>query len=68
MSCVAIFDAIYGKASRAYNDGNLLAGSPLPHPDSLQPYLRCLEMYYGRPAFLGFAGTDGRLHKISCQT
>eukprot|EP00961_Rhodomonas_salina_P199101 2685602-Rhodomonas_salina.1 len=29
-------------------------------------------MYYGRPAFLGFAGRapsrDGRLHKISCQT
>eukprot|EP00961_Rhodomonas_salina_P100111 1346400-Rhodomonas_salina.1 len=64
---MAIFDAIYGKASRAYDNGNLLAGSPLPHPDSLQPYLRCLEMYC-RPAFLGFAGRDGRLHKISCQT
>eukprot|EP00961_Rhodomonas_salina_P175355 2364899-Rhodomonas_salina.1 len=33
-----------------------------------QLYLRCLEMYYGRPVFLGFAGRDGCLHKISCQS
>eukprot|EP00961_Rhodomonas_salina_P202991 2738887-Rhodomonas_salina.1 len=52
MSRIAIFNTIYGKASCACYDCDLPAGSPLPHPDSLQQYLLCLEMYYGRPAFL----------------
>jgi hypothetical protein len=46
MSRTAIFDAVCGQASRAYDCGAIQPGDPLPSPDQLQEFLGYLETHY----------------------
>eukprot|EP00961_Rhodomonas_salina_P206918 2793376-Rhodomonas_salina.1 len=63
-----MFDAIYGAASTSYDKGKVPPGSHINHPDVFRSFLPCLETYYGRDAFLGFVGKDGRLHRVNSRT
>eukprot|EP00961_Rhodomonas_salina_P255346 3450960-Rhodomonas_salina.1 len=59
-----MFDALFGTASKWYDEGEVAPGSTIDTPAILRPFLQFLTAHYSRDANLGYTArdTDCRLY------